>query len=226
MTDATPPAAAPRLPAWAETLRRSPLAHGFLLGTFALASALLLSASEELTRDAIAARAAEDLTAALDQVIPRAIRDNDPTTDRRTLTDAEEGSVAAYIAARHGAVTGVAFELTGQGYAGAIRVLMAVAPDGRLLGVRVLAHTETPGLGDKIEAAKDDWIHGFAGRSLRDPAPARWKVARDGGAFDQFSGATITPRAVVATVHRGLGLFARHQPALLALLPTDGEDAP
>lgn len=96
---------------------------------------------------------------------------------------------------------------------------MAVAADGTILGARVLSHTETPGLGDKIEIGKDDWIEAFAGRSLADPGPAGWKVRRDGGVFDQFSGATITPRAVVGTIHRGLTLFDRHRAELLAPLP-------
>ncbi|MEM8595804.1 MAG: electron transport complex subunit RsxG [Pseudomonadota bacterium] len=203
-----------------EALRRSPAAHGLLLALFAMVSALSLSLSEELTRDAIAARAAEDLNAALDQVIPRTIRDNDPSAAQRTLADEAEGPVTVFLAARESRVSAVAFELTGQGYAGAIRVLMAVAPDGRLLGVRVLAHAETPGLGDKIEVEKDDWILAFDGRALGDPGPEGWKVQRDGGIFDQFSGATITPRAVVATVHRGLTFFDRHRTALLAPLPS------
>lgn len=199
-----------------EGLRRSPLAHGLVLGLFSLVTALILAASDELTRPAIARRAAEDLQAALDQVIPPALRDNQPAADRRSVIDASEGVVDVYLAARDVTVTGVAFELTGQGYTGAIRVLMAVDAEGTLLGVRVLAHAETPGLGDKIEVEKDGWIHGFSGRSLDDPAPEGWRVRKDGGVFDQFSGATITPRAVVATVHRGLALIDRHATALFA----------
>ena len=116
-------------------------------------------------------------------------------------------------------VTGLAFEMSGPGYSGLIHVLLGIAPDGTLLGVRVRSHTETPGLGDKIELAKDDWILGFTGKSLRDPAPENWKVKRDGGVFDQFSGATITPRAVVRTITRGLTFFDRNKAALTAPLP-------
>lgn len=199
-------------------LKSSPLGLGLMLGLFSLVSALMLAFASESTRAPIAARSAEDLLASLEQVVPSDLHDNDPTADIRTLADPDEGEVPVYIAARAGTVTGVAFELVGYGYSGAIRVLMAVAPDGRLLGVRVLSHTETPGLGDKIEVGKGDWIHGFAGRSLTDPAPAGWKVKRDGGVFDQFSGATITPRAVVQTIYRGLTLFQRHQTALTAPL--------
>lgn len=210
MTAVPPPAATPT---------RSPLRLALMLGLFSLVSALLLSWASEATRAPIAARAAEDLRASLRQVIPADLHDNDPAADLRRLHDAEEGAVSVHVAARGGTVTGLAFELTGQGYSGAIRVLIGLAPDGSLLGVRVLPHTETPGLGDKIERAKSDWIDGFDGLSLSNPGPAGWRVRRDGGQFDQFSGATITPRAVVRTVHRGLTLFERHHTELTAPLP-------
>lgn len=217
MTD-TPPAA-PSGPEGRPTplgaLRSSPVWHGVLLGLFALTTALILSLSDELTRAPIAERAAEDLQASLEQVIPATIHDNDLAADMRTITDTEEGAVPVYVATADGQVSAVAFVLTGYGYSGAIRVLMGIAADGTILGARVLSHTETPGLGDKIEIAKDDWIEGFTGRSLADPGPEGWKVQKDGGIFDQFSGATITPRAVVGTVHRGLALFDRHRSALM-----------
>ncbi|MBN9887923.1 electron transport complex subunit RsxG [Salipiger abyssi] len=210
--------------AWARRLLRSPAAPGLLLAAFSLGTALLLAGSDALTRELIARRATEDLYASLAQVVPPALHDNDPTADRRVLRDADEGEVPVYIAMREGRVTAVAFGLTGYGYGGAIRVLMGIAPDGTLLGARVLSHAETPGLGDKIEAAKSDWIEGFAGRSLTDPPPAGWKVKKDGGVFDQFSGATITPRAVVATVQRGLALFERNRAALLVPHATEERD--
>jgi electron transport complex protein RnfG len=93
---------------------------------------------------------------------------------------------------------------------------MGVAPDGKLLGVRVVSHAETPGLGDKLELAKSDWILSFTGRSLDDPPPKGWAVKKDGGEFDQWTGATITPSAVVKAVKRGLEFFAAHRGELLA----------
>ncbi|MEX5729958.1 electron transport complex protein RnfG [Rhodovulum iodosum] len=198
-----------------EAFRRSPVWQGLLLAGFSLVTALILSASDEVTRGPIAERATEDLLASLAQVIPAAIHDNDLVAEMQTVNDQIEGGVPVYVATLNQEITGVAFVLTGFGYSGAIRVLIGVAPDGTLLGVRVLSHTETPGLGDKIEIAKGDWIDGFSGRSLTDPTPEGWKVEKDGGIFDQFSGATITPRAVVGTVHRGLALFERHRASLL-----------
>jgi len=213
MTD-TPPPEKPKLP-W---FKASPLAHGIMLALFSLTTAVLLAIANDSTSAPIAARGAEDLAASLEQVIPHDLHDNDLAASLRPITDAEEGTVSVYVAAKAGTVTGLAYEMSGPGYSGLIHVLLGIAPDGTLLGVRVLSHTETPGLGDKIEVAKGDWILGFAGKSLADPSPENWKVKRDGGVFDQFSGATITPRAVVKTIYRGLNFFDRNKAALTAPL--------
>ena len=108
-----------------------------------------------------------------------------------------------------------AIEVAERGYAGDIVVLMAVDKDGKMLGARVLKHVETPGLGDKIEVAKAPWIKSFDGKSLGDPAPEKWAVKKDNGIFDQFAGATITPRAVVKSVKGGLEFFAAHRAEIL-----------
>ena len=197
-------------------LRDMPAIHGVLLALFALVTALLLAVSDDLTRGPIAARAAEDLAASLAQVVPDALHDNALGAAALTLDDAGT-PVTVYRGTLSGAVTAIAFERVGYGYSGAIRVLMAVDADGAILGVRVLAHAETPGLGDKIETAKGDWILGFDGLSLGNPPPERWKVKRDGGQFDQFSGATITPRAVVGAIREGLDFFAAHRAELTAI---------
>jgi electron transport complex protein RnfG len=121
-----------------------------------------------------------------------------------------------YVAKSNDKVISVAFEMTAQGYSGPITVMLGVDRKGELLGVRVLSHTETPGLGDKIEAEKSHWIFGFDGLSLSNPNESQWKVKKDGGYFDQFTGATITPRAVVKAIEAGLELFKTHQGQLLA----------
>ena len=101
-----------------------------------------------------------------------------------------------------------------EGYSGAIKLLIAVNTDGKLGGVRVVSHRETPGLGDKIEEEKNDWILQFAGKSLVDPATKNWKVKRDGGAFDQFTGATITPRTVIKAIKNTLLYYSEHGESL------------
>jgi electron transport complex protein RnfG len=111
------------------------------------------------------------------------------------------------------------WETVGFGYAGEIRAIIALDPDGKILGTRVLSHKETPGLGDKIEAAKTDWILKFTGLSLGNPAEDQWKVKKDGGQFDQFSGATITPRAVVKSLHEALQFFEAHKGEMLEVKP-------
>ena len=100
------------------------------------------------------------------------------------------------------------------GYNGDIRLLVAVENTGTVLGVRVVSHRETPGLGDPIEIEKSNWILGFTNKSLLNPQGNGWAVKRDGGEFDQFTGATISPRAVVKTVHNTLLYFKANQKLL------------
>lgn len=106
------------------------------------------------------------------------------------------------------------------GYGGAIQLLVGISNDGQITGVRVVEHHETPGLGDYIELAKSQWIHVFDGKSLRNTPDEAWQVKKDGGEFDYVTGATITPRAVIATVHRALQYTSMYHAQLFA--PTTG----
>ena len=122
-----------------------------------------------------------------------------------------------YVARQDGTAIAVILPVTApDGYSGDIDLIVGINGDGSVAGVRTLAHRETPGLGDKVDLKKSDWILSFDGRSLSDPPPARWKVKKDRGAFDQFTGATITPRAVTAAVRRSLEYFHAHRAQLLA----------
>ena len=187
-----------------------------LLGSFAMVAAAFLVTGHIATRDAIEQRRTEDLLASLSQVIPTELHDNDLLANPLALVDTLGRPITVYRALRGLDVTGVAFQVTGHGYAGAIELILGVNARGEILGTRVLAHAETPGLGDKIEASRDAWILGFDGRSLGNPAPERWAVEKDGGSFDQFTGATITPRAVVKAVREGLEFFRANRDTLLA----------
>ena len=111
--------------------------------------------------------------------------------------------------------TGVAMFADTTGYSGVIKILLGINDKGELTGVRVLSHTETPGLGDNIDLTKSNWVLSFDGKSLNNPDEKGWHVKKDGGEFDSFTGATITPRAVVKGVHEALVLFQKHQDELL-----------
>ena len=188
--------------------------HAIVLGGFSLAATLLLALAYGLTKEPIEQSALEDLRHSLEQVIPASIHDNNPASDTVQL-DLDGTPVLVYRARKADHVTGVAFETARKGYSGEIRVLLGIDENGKLLGVRVLKHTETPGLGDKIEVSRSDWITRFTGLSLGNPPDAQWAVKKDGGPFDQFAGATITPRAVVNSIRDGLRLFTAHRKALL-----------
>jgi electron transport complex protein RnfG len=184
-----------------------------LLGSVVLLTSGALAVASRTTEADIQAAAARDLQQSLAQVLPGQY-DNDLLKDTVPVA-APDGEVTVYRARRAGRVEAVVFQTEGRGYAGPIVCIMGVSRDGQLLGVRVLKHKETPGLGDKIEPAKDKWIHAFEGKSLGAPAVDKWAVKKDGGVFDQFAGATITPRAVVRAVKGGLELFAREKPRML-----------
>jgi len=188
--------------------------HAIVLGGFSLAATLLLATAYGLTKEPIKQSALEDLRHSLEQVIPVSIYDNNPAADTVQL-QIEGQSLLVYRARKANHVTGVAFEAARKGYSGDIRLLLGIDANGKLLGVRVLSHTETPGLGDKIEVTRTDWITRFTGLSLGNPPEAQWAVKKDGGPFDQFAGATITPRAVVNGIRDGLRLFAANRKTLI-----------
>ena len=192
-----------------------------VLAGFALAAALLLGMADLATRDVIQLRLEEDLKAKLEEVIPAEMHDNDLLFDTVTLPSASANLGAAetivYLAKKQGDVNAVCFKFVApDGYAGAISLVMGVDKNGEILGVRVISHTETPGLGDKIEISKSKWILSFNGKSLENVGFEKWAVKKDNGIFDQFSGATITPRKVVLAIRRGLEFYKANQATLLA----------
>jgi electron transport complex protein RnfG len=189
--------------------------HVALLGGVALLTSAAIGVADHLTRADIAQRRLEDLQITLQQVVPAKYYDNDLVSDTVTV-DYGGRPLVAYRARRGGQVQAVCYQVSAPGY-GNTAMVIAIGVDrtGTLLGARVISHNETPGLGDKIELSKSDWILSFTGRSLNDPQPDKWAVKKDGGAFDQFTGATITPRAVVKAVKAGLEFFAAHRALLL-----------
>jgi electron transport complex protein RnfG len=209
--------------------RSKPWYQGVLLGGFSLIAAVSLGLAYKATAPDIAERLKEDLNASLEQVIPAAYRDNDLSTDTVTVATKTDGNLTIYRARKDHAITALAYRMTGQGYGGSIILVMGVDTTGKILGVRVVQHAETPGLGDKIEILKDKWITGFDGLSTDNTPNTNWAVKKDGGQFDQFSGATITPRAVVKAVRHGLDVFATYRKDMLAdktaVTPATSEDS-
>lgn len=193
--------------------------HAIILCLFCLGFGIVLAVTNQLAADDITLRANEDRLNSLSQVLPQHLYDQNPLHNVLTLTNEEGKPVTIYRAQKGSTITGLAYEITGTGYAGEIRLMLGVDPQGQILGVRVLAHKETPGLGDKIETKKGDWILRFTGLSLGNPAEALWKVKKDGGQFDQFAGATITPRGVVAAIRRGLEFFQHNHAELIKVQP-------
>lgn len=185
-----------------------------LLGVVALAASAALAFANTATKDHIAAAEARDMQMSLAQVLPEGFADNDLLADVTEMAG-PKGKLKVHIAKKDGKPVGAVFQMAERGYAADIVCLMAVDAKGTLLGVRVLKHSETPGLGDKIEIGKNAWIESFKGKSLQEPVPARWGVKKDGGVFDQFAGATITPRAVVKAVKGGLDFFESHKQQIL-----------
>ncbi len=189
--------------------RRQILISGVFLWLFAVGGTTLVALTEYNTSAAIAENERQLLLRNLYALLPRDSLDNDIATDTLELPAAEllgtSEPSTAYRARLGGEPVAVVINsIANNGYSGKIHLLVGIYVDGRLAGVRVVKHAETPGLGDAVEVRKSPWIRGFDGKSLEDPQADGWRVKRDGGEFDQFTGATITPRAVVGAVHKTL----------------------
>lgn len=201
-------------------MRRAILRNALVLSAFAVGTAAALAIINSATITQIRCNENDALRASLNAVMPPARHDNVLSGDYITVTDDRlgPGSHRIYRARLQQQPAGLVVQSTAaDGYGGAIRLLIGVYPDGQIAGVRVIPpHKETPGLGDNIDIRKSDWMLGFAGRSLDNPDSSGWAVKKDGGIFDAFTGATITPRAVVGAVHRTLHYVQAEQPLLFA----------
>ena len=198
--------------ALAQSIRRSAVG----LGLFAVITGGTIAVTQAVTEARIQEQAAKAEAKALFEIIPESAHDNNllrdtvqlPASDRLTT----EGPLTAWVARENGQPTGMIMPIIApDGYSGKIRLLVGVNLQGTVLGVRVTSHKETPGLGDRIETKKSDWIKSFEGRSLGQPPHREWNVKKNGGEFDQFTGATITPRAVVKAVQKSLIYFRKNR---------------
>ncbi len=204
-----------------DSTRTRPLRAALLLAAAATVTVGVVAIVHDLARPRIEANERAQRIARLAEVLGDTKYDNDLVDDVVIVrnpellgTDEPMPVHRARLAGRP--VAALITAVAPDGYSASIRLLVAVGADGRLIGVRVLSHKETPGLGDRIDRRKSSWIESFAGRALGDPPLQRWKVRKDGGDFDQFTGATVTPRAVVGAVRNALLYFGAHRAELLA----------
>ncbi|WP_342343025.1 electron transport complex subunit RsxG [Shewanella salipaludis] len=200
-------------------MKNAMMKNGLLLGLFALLCTGLVALVNQQTAAKIQQQQKHELMRVLHQIIPDAMHDNELTSQCTLLQDKEalgtDSPLPAYIATQAGQAVAIALEtIAPDGYNGQIKLIVGISAEGTVLGVRTLSHQETPGLGDKIELRKSGWVLSFAGKELGDEADERWRVKKDGGSFDQFTGATITPRAYVKAVKRALWYVKQHQQAI------------
>jgi electron transport complex protein RnfG len=194
------------------------------LAIFAVVTAGAIAVTQVMTADRIAYNIKAAEARALNQILPASSYDNDLLNDtmdvdsrfNQQLLGPLADNALIYRARNNGLVSAVILPaIAPDGYTTNIDLIVGINRDGSLAGVRVVAHRETPGLGDKIDTRKSDWILSFANKSLNNPTSEQWAVKKDGGDFDQFTGATITPRAVVRAVKRALMFFDMHKDLLL-----------
>lgn len=203
-------------------LRESITRNSWLLAMFAVATTLLIAGTYLLTKERIGEQKRMAEEKALLEIVPRERHDNSMLDDIITVGPESQGlnlteNKRIYRARRGDVVIAAIIPVRApDGYTGDIDLIVGVNADGSVAGVRALSHKETPGLGDKVDIRKSNWILGFDGHSLDNPAPAGWAVKKDKGVFDQFTGATITPRAVVAATLRALQYAQANSKTLFA----------
>lgn len=181
--------------------------NGLILGSFTLVTTLLITLTFWLTKPIIEQQQQRKVLQTLAEVLPENRWDNDLTNNCIVVTDSAlgKGPHKVYRAWLKGEPSALIIEsTTPQGYSGNIKFLVSLLNGTRIGGVRALEHKETPGLGDKIEIRISDWILDFTGQTTAAISQSDWGVKKDGGKFDQFTGATITPRAVVVGVQNAV----------------------
>ena len=191
------------------------------LAMFAVIGTAFVALTYLLTKDQIAENERQAIMRNLNALVPATQHDNDMFTDTIQITHQEllgsKNPVTVYRARQSSMPVAAVFEaIAPDGYNGRIKLLIAIHYDGTISGVRVISHKETPGLGDGIEIDRSNWIRSFDGRSMFNPTKPGWRVKKDGGIFDQFTGATITPRAIVKAVYNCMQYFSQHKDEVFA----------
>jgi electron transport complex protein RnfG len=211
--------------------------NSLLLAFFALITALILASTDRVTEDRIAESERLAAQKALFEIVPLALHNNDLLVDLQPIPEQywlalglDNGGDVHIARLDDQPVAAIVPSITTDGYSGDIAMIVGINFDGTVAGVRVVDHKETPGLGDKVELRKSDWILSFNGKSLNNPEISKWNVKKDRGDFDQFTGATITPKAVIHQIAKTLEYFEKDRERLLSAInfsdnPSLGEQA-
>lgn len=198
--------------------------NAVILGSFAAATAILIAVIFQSTKDEIARQERLAAQKALHEIISADLYDNDVLNDFIVLSQSQSAHLGfnkevtkVHLAKQDHRITALVFEsIAPDGYSGDIKLLIGIHINGYITGTRVLNHKETPGLGDKIDIKKSHWMLSFDGKSLADPSKDKWNIKKDGGEFDQFTGATITPRAIVRRIRQTLEFYEEQSDLLLS----------
>jgi electron transport complex protein RnfG len=199
--------------------------NSLLLALFALITALILASTDRVTEDRIAESERLAAQKALFEIVPLTRHDNDILVDLQPIPEQywlalglDNGGNVHIARLNDQPVAAIVPSITTDGYSGDIAMIVGINFDGTVAGVRVVEHKETPGLGDKVELRKSDWILSFNGKSLNNPELSKWNVKKDRGDFDQFTGATITPKAVIHQIAKTLEYFEKDRERLLSAI--------
>jgi Na+-translocating ferredoxin:NAD+ oxidoreductase subunit G len=193
--------------------------NGFLLAVFAIICTAAVATVNQLTKPVIAKQEQLALIKTINQLIPENSYDNDIFASCFMISDdtflGKGQSQQVFVAKKGNKPVALMLETsTFKGYAGEIKLAIGIFEDGKVAGVRVIRHTETPGLGDKIQTNKSDWINSFNNKHYQTDQDTRWEVKKNGGDIDAFTGATITPRAVTHAVKDALIYYAKNKEQL------------
>lgn len=211
-----------------ETIFKHAIKTAITLVAFAFVGTAMLAYVFDITRAPIEASEKEARLALFKEILPESTYDNDLLKDTVEIAPNEQlgnrQPTLANIAKLNNKTAGVILEaIAHDGYSGDIKLLIAIRADGSISGVRVLAHKETPGLGDYIDIARGNWIKLFNDESVNKTAATQWKVKKDGGKFDYMVGATITPRAVVKAVFKALQFYDANKTTLFAVAKVESK---
>lgn len=211
------------------SIEQATVKNGVILGLFALVSTGLIAFTHLVTKDKIAEEIEAALARRLNEIIPANEYDNDVYRDCKSVVSLDflGSNDSQKVYRMRNSSNDYAVFMTSvapDGYAGSIKLVVGIYENGTIAGVRVTEHQETPGLGDKIDIEKSQWITGFNNKSLKNTSEEQWNVTKDGGQFDAFTGATITPRAIVKAVKNTLIYYTENQQNLFTKETSCGAD--